>query len=320
MPLLRNAIVLCAAVGLTGCVGMDFGPELTEPVTLGRQSISTDALNAGREAYVHYCYACHGLAGDGQGPAAKGLRPAPRDLTKGIYKFAGVAAGDFPSDEDLLRIVRYGLGGTAMLQWDVPEQEARNIVQYVKWLGRARWTKARPLPPADAAIPADPFGRAGRSEAVERGNRLYHTTLQCYLCHPAYATAAELRAYGLAAIRTNAYEPEARDSADYRARLLPPDFTRHPMRSIRMGRVHIDPPMTDEQVEDRALKDFYRIIASGVPGTAMPSWAAMPPEDLWSVVHFVKSLADMKDTPGASELRERLLREPSLPPPPAAEP
>ena len=38
----------------------------------------------------------------------------------GIYKFGSVAAGQLPTDDDFVRIIRGGLHGTAMLAWDVP--------------------------------------------------------------------------------------------------------------------------------------------------------------------------------------------------------
>src|SRR5262249_50784561 len=47
-------------------------------------------LNAGHEAYMLNCYACHGEKGDGKGPSSYGLRPPPRDFTQGIFKFARV--------------------------------------------------------------------------------------------------------------------------------------------------------------------------------------------------------------------------------------
>src|SRR5690349_18203941 len=82
--------------------------------------ISVETLEKGRTAYTLYCRACHGDNGDGHGPSALGLRPPPRDFRVGKFKFGGVPAGDLPSDQDLRRIVRGGLTGTAMLPWELP--------------------------------------------------------------------------------------------------------------------------------------------------------------------------------------------------------
>ena len=47
----------------------------------------------------------------------------------------------------------------------------------------------------------------------------------------------------------------------------------------------------------------------------MPSWAAMTPEDLWAIVYFIRSLVDIRGTPAADEMRDRVLHETPLPPP-----
>ena len=47
-------------------------------VVVEGRTVEASELNKGRLAYVHYCYACHGMNGDGRGPASIGLRPSPR--------------------------------------------------------------------------------------------------------------------------------------------------------------------------------------------------------------------------------------------------
>ncbi len=62
-------------------------------------------------------------------------------------------------------------------------------------------------------------------------------------------------------------------------------------------------------------RDFYRVIASGIPGTAMPSWAALPPDRVWAVGYYVANLSEMKDSPEAREMRDALLALPEWKPP-----
>lgn len=102
----------------------------------GEVTVSGAELNRGYQSYMRYCYACHGENGDGKGPAAYSLRPPPRDFTRGVFKFARMRGNDdFPNDEDLVRIVKGGLHGTAMLPWDITEPELRRILQYIKAFG-----------------------------------------------------------------------------------------------------------------------------------------------------------------------------------------
>src|SRR5262245_16229304 len=64
--------------------------------------VSAHDLNDGRDAFMLYCYACHGEKGDGKGPSSYGLRPPPRDFTRGVFKFARLRASDeLPNDKDL---------------------------------------------------------------------------------------------------------------------------------------------------------------------------------------------------------------------------
>jgi mono/diheme cytochrome c family protein len=277
-------------------------PPFTAPATLGGRVVAPAALEHGRVVFTHFCRACHGDAGDGKGTAAAGLSPPPRDLRLGIYKFAAVAAGQLPNDADLVRTIRHGLHGTAMLAWEVPEAELDDLIQYVKAFS-PRWRNDTPGEPLVAS--PDPWlGR--ESDALARGARVYHGLAQCAVaCHPAYATRAEIFAFTkeltgneLREFRPDLYQSVPKDS-DYGFKIVPPDFT---FNDLRGG--------------DR-LADIYRAIASGIGGTAMPTWKNVLPEaDLWAMAHYVGSLAALRDTPAARALAERLRDQPPWTPPP----
>jgi mono/diheme cytochrome c family protein len=85
------AVLLCAAA--TACTSLDQQVEFHQPITLAGTEVSAHVLNEGREAYMEYCFSCHGIDGDGNGPAARGMRPPPRDFRTGIFKFARVVDG-----------------------------------------------------------------------------------------------------------------------------------------------------------------------------------------------------------------------------------
>jgi len=277
-------------------------PPFTQPVTLGGRVIAPAALEHGRELYTHYCRPCHGDAGDGKGASAAGLQTPPRDLRLGVYKFAAVAAGQLPRDADFVRTIRHGLGGTAMLAWDVPEAELDDLIQYVKSFA-PRW---RTESPGEAIVATPDPWVAREPEAVERGKRVYHGLAQCAVaCHPAYATKAEIYAFTkeLTRIEVREFRPDlylavAKDS-DYGVKILPPDFT---FNQLRGG----DSP-----------DDIYRAIAAGIGGTAMPTWKNVLPEaDLWALAHYVRSLVALRDRPEADALQQRLRDQPAWSPPP----
>ena len=106
--------------------------EFTEDQALGGEIISGETLTYGYEQYMLNCYACHGENGDGKGPAAQYLRPPPRDFRSALFKFGGVGAGDLPHTKDLVRLVKRGLTGTAMLPWDIPDSDMEAIIHYIK--------------------------------------------------------------------------------------------------------------------------------------------------------------------------------------------
>lgn len=269
-------------------------PALSSPMVLGGVEVDARTLEEGREVYTLTCAACHGDAGDGRGPAAPSLTVPPRDFTAGTFKYAGVAAGELPRDEDLLRTVRRGLTGTPMLAWDLTDAERRAVVQYVKTFS-PRWRET--VPGAPIRKTPDPF-RGRDEEALPRGEALYHVTAGCADCHGAYAPRARLRAITASLgqpdrLPPNPYVRPPRDSEFFAGaepvRIVPTDFLEDPIKS------------------GASAADLYRTIASGVGGTAMPQWkGSLPEEDLWALVHYVKHLVDLRGTEEGDRLRSRL--------------
>ena len=296
-------LALLAAAG--ACKGYR-APSFDKPMTLGGEVVPAAVLTAGARSYELYCRACHGDQGDGKGPSASGLRPPPRDFTLGEFKFAAVPAGTLPHDDDFVRVVRFGLHGTAMLSWDgVPEKDLGEIIQYVKTFS-PRWQTETP---GDAVVPtADPW-KGRDAEGIAFGRKVYHGLAQCLTCHPSYGSrqlifeaSKELTGSGTTDFRDDMYGSVLKES-DYGVKILPPDFTRTELRSIRAG---------------HELEDFYRVIASGVGGTAMPTWkGALPEEDLWGLVHYVNWLHGLKGTAEPERmLRRNLAADERWTPPP----
>ena len=66
-----------------------------------------------------------------------------------------------------------------------------------------------------------------------------------------------------------------------------------------------------------SYKDLYRVIASGIGGTAMPQWqGSLPESDIWALVYYVHSLMEMRThMPEAVAAREKLMNQPAWTPP-----
>ncbi len=98
-------------------------------------ALNVDAEEAdaakGKQIYEIYCQSCHGPAGDGQGPIGKALDPAPRDFTRGEFKFGS-------KDGQIFKIIRDGTGSKDMESFSdrLKDEDMWNLVHYVKRFSR----------------------------------------------------------------------------------------------------------------------------------------------------------------------------------------
>jgi len=283
--------LLCAT---TGCEREDWKPQV-----LAEKSVGADesVLRLGHDGYRTYCVGCHGEQGDGNGPAARFLNPRPRDFRLGIIKFAAVEAGELPHDGDLKRVIRVGLNGTSMPAWRfMPERSVDAIVQYVKTFAAEAY--AQDEPHVEIVPTLDPW-EGDTEAAIAEGEKTYHLIARCNSCHPSYLTRQEL--YDLSKKEWGTGQTDFRDDmydgimtqTDWGDDLQAPNFL---VATLKNG--------TDPNT-------LYRVIVSGVGGTAMPTWrGALPEEQLWALVHYVRSLALLKGTDEATAFRARMDGQP----------
>lgn len=272
------------ALLLGGCLSDTFqGPQ-----KLGGKWVSSKTLNLGHDTYMNYCMQCHGIAGDGNGPAAQGMTPPPRDFRQGVFKFGSVTSGELPTDDDLKHTVRYGLRGTAMLPWDISDERLDAVVQYIKTFGKA-WKEGTAGTPQ--ATTPDPWGEAKASEAIALGRKVYHGMAQCYTCHASYAplkdvneATKEMTGNSVPAMRADPDLAILQDSS-YGHKFMPPDFTKN---SIKTG---------------GDIATIYKVLGTGVGGTSMPSWKGLlsakgdeaeSDARLWALAYYVNSLHKLK--------------------------
>jgi len=237
-------LVLFAALYLAGCA---------------------DEHTRGRVAYENYCRPCHGENGDGHGYASPGLRPAPRDFTDPLFKFGHTRDYGLPPDSELEHIIRHGLNGTAMRPWELSDRELEDVIKYIqtfspRWKSEPRGELIEPSP--------DPWGPAREAAAVQRGDVLFHETVQCNKCHD----VRELRPTDFCLHK----KPGAPGQCLLQATELPPNLRCDPLRAVYPG---------------TELSDLYRTIASGIGGASMPTFkGGMPEADLWALAYYVRSL------------------------------
>ena len=252
-------------------------------------------LNLGKRLYLEHCYACHGVDGGGNGPAAKGLVPPPRNFKQGLFKFGWVMAGELPSDEDFYRILRKGLHGSAMLPWDLERPALMAIIQYLKTFAPQVWEGKDKKIGQVMTLTKDPYGLAHRASAIARGKEVYHVEANCQSCHRAYVPKREFQDMNmkltgekipLNEIEKEFYQLKMQESeyifegTERLVKTLPPDFTWHLIRSAQ------------------TVPEMFLRLKSGVGGTTMPSWdEVLSDDDIWAVSYYVKDLMELREKP-----------------------
>lgn len=252
---------ICLSLGLSACTQVGESPKIEGDQTLGGRQISAQLLKRGQEIYLGACASCHGVKGDGRGPVGLHQNPPPRDLRQGIIKFASVPVGELPTDEDLARVVKNGLRGTAMLAWPVADADIKAVIQYIK-LFSSRWQKEKAGKPI--VVGKDVFA-GKREQALKLGEELYHTKAQCSLCHPAFSAT---------------FKHDALRDKDKSGQARVDDTSGH---ATKFGK--------DVLRAGDKLEDIYRAVAAGVGGTAMPSWSnALSAQEIWAIAYYVQDL------------------------------
>jgi len=264
------------------------------PLLLGSDRNQDEAfrrhLQHGAEVYAQRCQACHGVTGDGNGPAAAYLQPRPRDYRRGIFKFTSTPYGAKPRRADLERTIRRGITGTSMPAFALlSDEDVQAVVDYVLVLamrGELELLLASTAESEDeldpdvvselvASVP-EPWNAAASSivladvpmpafsdETVAAGKEAF-LTKGCSKCH-----GEDGRGLTQENVGTDAWGFSTR-AADLTSGML------------RGGR--------------RPL-DIYRRISSGINGTPMPSFhdaLAENPETIWQLAHYVLSVSNRR--------------------------
>ncbi len=208
----------------------------------------------GKVIYEQWCAQCHGLKGDGKGPASDLVWPKPRDFTRGTFKFKRTASGDPPQDSDIARTIRNGNPGTSMPPWKrFSDEEMKALVDYLKKFSPDTFeTKGTPL-----KIGKPP---ASKEKMIAEGKQMYDKA-KCWECH------------GKAGRGDGEKGWQEKFKDDWGNRIYPADQT-----------------SPWEYRDGSDLKDVYVTITAGIDGTPMTSYGdTTTDEQRWALAYFVQS-------------------------------
>lgn len=217
----------------------------------------------GQQVYEANCAVCHGLRGDGNGPAAANFLTRPRDFRAGVFKFRSTPSGSLPTDDDLVRTITHGLRWTGMIaRPDLSESARIAVAQYIKTFS-PRFASEEPMPRVIVA----PRPRK-TTELTAQGKSLFRDA-DCVSCH-----GEQGRGDG----------PSAKDMKDdWGHPTRPGNLTWRPLK------------------RGSALEQIYLTVATGISGTPMPAFGdALEPNQIWAIVYYLESLvpAERRLAPG----------------------
>jgi cytochrome c oxidase cbb3-type subunit I/II len=245
-----------------------FEPQQLE-VTEATFPRSSEWIAHGREVYVRRCLGCHGVNGDGNGPAATFLSVhRPRSFAAAVFKFR-LTKEPLPTDGDLLRTITRGIRGTAMPAWyELPLSDRLAVIQYIKYqlaIDRsdpakpyAFFTEEPPGPPLYIGKPPPPS-----RQMLDRAKEVWQNA-KCWECHGQGGKGDGEKAAGL--------------KDDLGFPIVPADLTSGQFKS------------------GPTVEDIFRTMTTGLSGTPMPSYRdSLPEEDRWALAYYVLALSAYKD-------------------------
>src|SRR6516164_7191179 len=143
-----TSLVLLCAVGLIAALLFAAVPSGSQNVTVNPKPIAYTNPGDARQMYVTYCAPCHGMTGEGNGPAAPAFKQAPTNLT-----LLAKTHGDKYPSEAVKTTLTFGRkvqahGDPKMPVWgslfdsldngtgksSVPTMRIRNLTDYIKTL------------------------------------------------------------------------------------------------------------------------------------------------------------------------------------------
>ena len=207
---------------------------------------------AGKQVYETYCSGCHGLKGDGKGPAHEMLAVMPRNFTRAMFKFISTPSGSLPADADLHRTLLRGVPRSSMPSWAMlTETDRTNVIEYIKTFSE-RWQTS---PPPNALTFGNPPQWVGSLESVAKGKGVY-AKMGCANCHGET---------GLGDGHSAATLKDAEDNP-----IKPFNFREGVLKG------------------GSRVEDIYRTFSTGLAGTPMPAFGGiLSDEENWQLVSYI---------------------------------
>ena len=233
------------------------------------QEFETASVDRGKVIYKEYCSQCHGATGKGDGPAASGLSPKPA-----IH--ANIAFDKLPM-EYLYNVINHGgrsVGkSTSMPYWDltIGQQGVADVIAYLK----ATFKGAPEM--AAATTTGGPSGVCPQPRKTKRAPGKFRKMTNPLTSNEANIKAGETlfqqTAQPLACMNCHGTKGDGQGPMGAALDPRPRNFT------------------CGETMKDISDGQMYWIIKNGSKGTGMMAFPNMPDDQIWQLVHYIRTLA-----------------------------
>ncbi len=287
----------------------------------------SDHLKRGGVVYNARCAGCHGVTGDGAGPAGAHLRPRPRDYRKGIFKFTSTPYGNKPARHDLIRTIRRGAKGTSMpaFPW-MSEEDLNAVIDYVMYLSDRGEVENYLIIMSDEYFEDEDIDFMEFTDAVDTAQTDWadaeENVVLPLTAEPRYDEESVVagRTLFLSKGCASCHGVDGKGQTEW----INPEFLAKQAELPEDQRIKINYDAWEEPAPAADLTakmlhggrrpiDIYRRIYTGINGTPMPAFDglfAAEPESIWHLVHYVRHVIEGGDPTAGIE---------SLPPEEAAE-
>lgn len=284
LPLWQRITLLLLPVALVLLAWVTPAAVMLRPKETAHAEVPSQTPPRGSALYTRHCAHCHGDLGDGGGMTAYGLWPRPRNFREGRFRLVTTRNG-FPSDDDLLTVLRNGIPGSSMPAFGhFSEPELRALVEHVRGLTYAgALARFRVLAEQGDIEPEEVYRRAEDScvpgpalpvpkefppptpASLAHGREVYMKT--CAPCHG----------------------PTGRGDGPQVSQLVNTDGSRARPRDLTLGRFKggSDPAQV------------YARIMLGLPGSPMPASNTLPQNEILDLINYVLSLSRPEGTTAA---------------------
>ncbi len=275
------SLALAATVALTSCHARDARIRVM-PESRDSRYAPAAAL------YREHCAACHGVTGEGNGPAASTFSIRPRQFRHESFHFISTTSGGAPAQDDIVRSIRRGVGPGMPARALLTDSELRQLADYVREirrLGIIEHLTAESATSTEEEEDEYGYGPDEQELSLEQIEAIATKRVTPGLVTPVpprpdnYQTDITVGRNLFALNCAVCHGADGSGNGEIRLK----DGLGRPIRARALAAGDFRGGSRDQ--------DLYRRIRYGIPGTPMAGFGQFTDEEVWQLVDYVRLLS-----------------------------